>query len=60
MKSSEPYAAFLRAMGGEELRETSKEEFEDMVSQLISRDGPIGQILRNFHTKHGRYPTLGG
>jgi len=54
------YAAFLRSWIGEEFfaRGHSEEDFEDMVNQLTSQDSPITQMLRSFHTEHGRYPSF--
>jgi hypothetical protein len=54
------YAAFLRSWIGEEFfaRGQSEDDFEDMVNQLVSQDGPIMQMFRSFHAKHGRYPSF--
>ena len=54
------YAAFLRSWKGEEFfaRGHSEEDFEDMVNQLVNRDGPVTQMLRSFHAEHGRYPRF--
>jgi hypothetical protein len=50
------YIAFLRewvvAPG------KTAEEFEEMVDQLVERGGPVTVMLKSFHAKHGRYPTL--
>lgn len=50
------YAAFLRAWKRAEF--DNEEDFQEMVDQLVNRGGPITQMLRSFHAKHGRYPTF--
>jgi hypothetical protein len=55
------FAAFVRSWIGEEFfaKGQTEEDFEDGVNQLMSREGSsITQILRSFHAKHGRYPTI--
>jgi len=54
------YAAFLRSWIGEEFfaRGQSEEDFEGMVNQLVNQGGPLTQMLRAFHAKHGRYPDF--
>jgi hypothetical protein len=53
------YADFLRDwVKPEWLAENGEQEFEDMVNQLVSRDGPITQMFRAFHAEHGRYPRF--